>query len=137
MKIQALLSAACVLLTAVPNALAEVSYICIAMYKPSDISHMMSYHETYHASYVYDSFCTLYCSSITISRYLSLSSTIVYTLYNRSNHMPLPSPSKPSRMSLSPPVCMIQFANHQQFEPCSQNAATDSSSKQWTPHWPT
>ena len=39
MKIQALLSlsAAYVLLTAVPSALAEVSYICIAMYIPSDI----------------------------------------------------------------------------------------------------
>ena len=68
-------------------------------------AHMMSYHD-YHASYVYDSFCTAHRSIQHL-----MTSTIVYhclyTLY-RSNPMPLPSPSMPSRMSLSPPVCMIQ-----------------------------
>ena len=60
MKIQSLLSAACVLLTAVPSALAEVSFIRIAMYIPSDMFHMMPHiiYETYHVSFF------LYCSSI-------------------------------------------------------------------------
>ena len=79
MKIKALLSAACVLLTAVPSALAEVSYICIAMYIPSDIFHMMCIvplamnHERF---FLYS---VLLIDQYNISRYLSLS-ILVYTL---------------------------------------------------------